>query len=54
MIARAERHLPAETFVAESGAKSVKDARHLRGAGADVVLMATRHPALIAKLYALP
>lgn len=54
MMGRAERHHPAETFVAESDVKSVKDARHRRDAGADVVLIATRDPALIAKLSALP
>ena len=54
MIGRADQHRPAETFVTESGVKSVKDARHLRDAGADVVLMATWDPALIAKLSALP
>lgn len=54
MIGHAEWHRPAETFVAESCAKSVKDARHLWDAGADAVLMETREPALIAKLSTLP
>lgn len=49
--------LAGATLVAESGIKSVKDARRLRDAGTDAVLVgeaAIRDPALIAKLYALP
>ena len=52
MIGRAER-----TLVAESGVKSVEDARRLRDAGADAVLVGEatmRDPALIAELSALP
>jgi hypothetical protein len=33
MIDRAERHPPAETFVAESGVKSVEEVCHLRETG---------------------
>ncbi len=45
------------TLVAESGVKTVEDARRLRDAGADAVLVgeaAMRSPALVAKLSALP
>ena len=41
------------TLVAESGVKSMEDARRLRDAGADAVLVgeaAMRDPALVAKL----
>nr|MDQ3841647.1 HisA/HisF-related TIM barrel protein [Actinomycetota bacterium] len=44
-------------LVAESGVKTPDDARRLRDAGADAVLVgeaAMRDPALIAKLSALP
>ena len=49
--------LAGATLVAESGVKSVEDARRLRDAGADAVLVgeaAMRDPALVAKLSALP
>jgi indole-3-glycerol phosphate synthase len=49
--------LAGATLVAESGVKSVEDARRLREAGADAVLVgeaAMRDPALVAKLSALP
>ena len=49
--------LAGATLVAESGVKTPKDGRRLRGAGADVVLVgeaAMRDPALIAKLSVLP
>lgn len=45
------------TLVAESGVKTPEDARRLRDAGADAVLVgeaAMRDPALVAKLSALP
>jgi indole-3-glycerol phosphate synthase len=45
------------TFIAESGVKLPEDARRLRDAGADAVLVgeaAMRDPALVAKLSALP
>jgi len=45
------------TLVAESGVKSTEDARRLRDAGADAVLVgeaAMRAPSLVAKLSALP
>jgi indole-3-glycerol phosphate synthase len=45
------------TLVAESGVKTPEDARRLRDAGADAVLVgeaAMRDPGLIAKLSALP
>ena len=50
-------NLAGATLVAESGVKSPEDARRLRDAGADAVLVgeaAMRDPALIAKLSALP
>jgi len=49
--------LAGATLVAESGVKTVQDARRLRDAGADAVLVgeaAMRGPALVAKLSALP
>jgi indole-3-glycerol phosphate synthase len=49
--------LAGATLVAESGIKSTEDARRLRDAGADAVLVgeaAMRDPALVAKLSALP
>ena len=49
--------LAGATLVAESGVKSPEDARRLRDAGADAVLVgeaAMRDPALVAKLSALP
>ncbi len=49
--------LAGATLVAESGVKAPEDARRLRDAGADAVLVgeaAMRDPALIAKLSALP
>ena len=48
--------LAGATLVAESGVKSLEDARSLRDAGADAVLVgeaAMRDPALVAKLSAL-
>jgi len=48
--------LPGTTLVAESGVKSPEDARRLRDAGADAVLVgeaAMRNPGLVAKLSAL-
>ncbi len=39
MIDRAERHPPAETFVAESGVKSVEEVCHLRDNGEDTALI---------------
>jgi indole-3-glycerol phosphate synthase len=58
-LATTERLAPrlaGATLVAESGVKSVEDARRLRDAGADAVLVgeaAMRDPALVAKLSAL-
>ena len=49
--------LAGTTLVAESGVKTPEDARRLRDAGADAVLVgeaAMRDPSLIAKLSALP
>ncbi len=49
--------LAGATLVAESGVKAPEDARRLRDAGADAVLVgeaAMRNPALVAKLSALP
>lgn len=49
--------LSGATLVAESGVKSVDDARRLRDAGADAVLVgeaAMRDPALVARLSVLP
>ena len=49
--------LAGATLIAESGVKTPDDARRLRDAGADAVLVgeaAMRDPALIAKLSALP
>jgi indole-3-glycerol phosphate synthase len=49
--------LAGATLVAESGVKNSQDARRLRDAGADAVLVgeaAMRDPALVAKLSALP
>ena len=49
--------LAGATLVAESGVKNFEDARRLRDAGADAVLVgeaAMRDPALVAKLSALP
>ena len=49
--------LAGATLVAESGVKAPEDARRLREAGADAVLVgeaAMRDPALVAKLSALP
>ena len=49
--------LAGATLVAESGVKTSEDARRLRDAGADAILVgeaAMRDPALIAKLSALP
>jgi len=49
--------LAGTTLVAESGVKTAEDARRLRNAGADAVLVgeaAMRDPALVAKLSALP
>ena len=49
--------LAGATFVAESGIKTPENARRLRDAGADAVLVgeaAMRDPALVAKLSALP
>jgi indole-3-glycerol phosphate synthase len=49
--------LAGATLVAESGVKNSQDARRLREAGADAVLVgeaAMRDPALVAKLSALP
>ena len=49
--------LAGATLVAESGVKSPDDARRLRDAGADAVLVgeaAMRDPALVSKLSALP
>ncbi len=49
--------LAGATLVAESGVKTPEDARRLRDAGADAVLVgeaAMRDPALVAKLSALP
>ena len=49
--------LAGATLVAESGIKSVDDARRLRDAGADAVLIgeaAMRDPALVAELSGLP
>jgi len=59
-LATTERLAPrlaGATLVAESGVKSSKDARRLRDAGADAVLVgeaAMRDPALVAKLANLP
>jgi indole-3-glycerol phosphate synthase len=58
-LATTERLAPmldGATLVAESGVKSVEDARRLRDAGADAVLVgeaAMRNPTLVAKLTAL-
>ncbi len=58
-LATTERLAPrlaGATLVAESGVKSVEDARRLRDVGADAVLVgeaAMRDPALVAKLSAL-
>ncbi len=55
-LATTERLAPrlvGATLVAESGVKSMEDARRLRDAGADAVLVgeaAMRDPALVAKL----
>ena len=49
--------LAGATLVAESGVKTVEDARRLRDAGADAVLVgeaAMRDPALVARMAALP
>jgi indole-3-glycerol phosphate synthase len=49
--------LAGATLVAESGVKTADDARRLRGAGADAVLVgeaAMRDPGLVARLSALP
>ncbi len=49
--------LPGATLVAESGVKTTEDAKHLREAGADAVLVgeaAMRDPWLVAKLSVLP
>jgi indole-3-glycerol phosphate synthase len=49
--------LAGATLVAESGVKTPEDARRLRDAGADAVLVgeaAMRDPGLVAKLSALP
>ncbi|CAA9454701.1 MAG: Indole-3-glycerol phosphate synthase [uncultured Rubrobacteraceae bacterium] len=49
--------LAGATLVAESGVKTVEDARRLRDAGADAVLVgeaAMRDPRLVAKLASLP
>ncbi len=49
--------LAGATLVAESGVRTVEDARRLRDAGADAVLVgeaAMREPALVAKMSALP
>jgi indole-3-glycerol phosphate synthase len=54
---RLATRLASATLVAESGVKSVDDARRLRDAGADAVLVgeaAMRDPALIEKLSGLP
>ena len=59
-LATTERLAPrlaGATIVAESGVKTPEDARRLRDAGADAVLVgeaAMRDPALVAKLSALP
>lgn len=59
-LATTERLAPrlaGATLVAESGVKTPEDARRLRDAGADAVLVgeaAMRDPALVAKLSALP
>jgi indole-3-glycerol phosphate synthase len=50
-------HLAGATLIAESGVRSSDDARRLREAGADAVLVgeaAMRDPALVAKLAAIP
>ena len=49
--------LAGATLVAESGVKTVEDARRLRDAGADAVLVgeaAMRDPALVARMASLP
>jgi indole-3-glycerol phosphate synthase len=49
--------LAGTTLIAESGVKSPDDARRLRDAGADAVLVgeaAMRDPALIARLTSMP
>jgi len=49
--------LAGATLVAESGVKTVEDAKRLRGAGADAVLVgeaAMREPALVARMASLP
>ena len=49
--------LAGATLVAESGVKSVEDARRLRDAGADAVLVgeaAMRDPSLVSRMAALP
>jgi len=49
--------LAGATLVAESGVASVDDARRMRGAGADAVLVgeaAMREPALVARVASLP
>jgi indole-3-glycerol phosphate synthase len=49
--------LAGATLIAESGVQSLKDARRLRDAGADAVLIgeaAMRDPALVAKLAIIP
>jgi indole-3-glycerol phosphate synthase len=59
-LATTERLAPrlaGATLVAESGVKTPEDARRLRDAGADAVLVgeaAMREPALVARLSALP
>jgi indole-3-glycerol phosphate synthase len=54
---RLAHRLVEATLVAESGVKSVEDARRLRDAGADAVLVgeaAMRDPELVAEISALP
>ena len=49
--------LAGATLVAESGVRTVEDAKRLRGAGADAVLVgeaAMRDPALVARMASLP
>jgi len=56
-FARLAPRLAGATLVAESGVKSPKDARRLRDAGADAVLVgeaAMRDPALVAKFSGMP
>ena len=54
---RLANRLGSATLVAESGVRSVEDARRLRDAGADAVLVgeaAMRDPALVAELSSIP